>query len=259
MALVLPDVREIVTRICARPDVLDACRRRDLGTVIMVLGAHGLTQGQLSGLTGIPQGRLSEYKTRKRTPSASSTFQAFADGLGMPPAAREALGLAPNRADATSSGAEPRGQPAPDVIWAYPDKPLDVAGNLAWLWQSDLAGAAVLRGEIDPGAWNDASLRWLVDPGRLPDSDRAAGVRIGMADVQRFRATVELFGQLDDRFGGGHARKALIQYLRTDAERLLHGRYTDVVGRALFSATAEATLLAAWMSYDSMPGSSLAQ
>jgi hypothetical protein len=40
---------------------------------------------------------------------------------------------------------------------------------------------------------------------------------------------------------------------------LLHGRYTEKVGRALFSATAEATLLAAWMSYDSAPGSSLAQ
>ena len=50
-----------------------------------------------------------------------------------------------------------------------------------------------------------------------------------------------------------------IQYLSTDAERLLHGRYTEAVGRALFSATAEATLLAAWMSYDSMPGGALAQ
>jgi hypothetical protein len=80
-----------------------------------------------------------------------------------------------------------------------------------------------------------------------------------MADVDRFRATVQVFVQLDDRFGGGHARDALIQYLRSDAGRLLRGRYTEAVGRALFSATAEATLLAAWMSYDSMPGSSLAQ
>jgi hypothetical protein len=117
----------------------------------------------------------------------------------------------------------------------------------------------VLRGRIDPGAWNDASLRWLVSPGRQPDSELASGVRIGMADIDRFRATVEMFGQLDDRFGGGHARMPLIQYLSSDAERLLRGRYTEAVGRALFSATAEATLLAAWMSYDSMPGSALAQ
>lgn len=87
----------------------------------------------------------------------------------------------------------------------------------------------------------------------------AAGVRIGIADVSRFRATFGMFVQLDDRFGGGHARDALIQYLHTDGERLLHGRYSDHVGRELLSAAAEATLLAAWMSYDSMPSSSLAQ
>src|SRR6266851_9013341 len=83
MALgVPPDVREIVMRVCARHDVLDACRRRDLGTVITILGAHGLTQGKLAILTGITQGRLSEYKTGKRVPRASSTFEAFADGCG---------------------------------------------------------------------------------------------------------------------------------------------------------------------------------
>lgn len=80
-----------------------------------------------------------------------------------------------------------------------------------------------------------------------------------MADVERFRSTVDMFAQLDDRFGGGHARTALIQYLSADAGRLLNGRYTEATGRALFSSVAEATLLAAWMSYDSMPGSALAQ
>jgi hypothetical protein len=80
-----------------------------------------------------------------------------------------------------------------------------------------------------------------------------------MTDVNRFRATVGLSAQLDDRFGGGHARQSLVQYLSADADRLLHGRYTDDVGQALFSATAEATLLAAWMTYDSAPESALAQ
>jgi hypothetical protein len=87
------DVRGIVERVCARQDVLDACAKRDLGTVITVLNAHGLTQGQIAELTGILQGRLSEYARRKRTPKASTTFEVFADGLGMPPAARRALGL----------------------------------------------------------------------------------------------------------------------------------------------------------------------
>jgi hypothetical protein len=110
MAVDIPAIREVVERVCTRKDVLDSCKRRDLGAVITVLCAHGITQGQLSALTGIPQGRLSEYKTRKRMPAATSTFEAFADGLGMPPAARRALGLAPGTADSgplDSAGGRP--------------------------------------------------------------------------------------------------------------------------------------------------------
>ena len=94
MALGIFEVREIVERVFAQQDVLDACARRDLGRVIMILGAQGLTQGRISELTGISQGRLSEWARHKRKPRASSVFEAFADGLGLPPAAREALGLA---------------------------------------------------------------------------------------------------------------------------------------------------------------------
>jgi hypothetical protein len=98
MAVDIPVIQEVVERACTRKDVLDACNRRDLSTVITALSAQGVTQGQLSVLTGIPQGRLSEYKNRKRTPTATSTFEAFADGLRMPPAARRALGLDPEAA-----------------------------------------------------------------------------------------------------------------------------------------------------------------
>src|SRR6266536_1071546 len=112
MPLDVADVRRIVERVCARPDVLDACRKRDLGTVIEVLGDHGLTQGTVAGLTGISQGRLSEYKNHKITPKAKSIFEDFANGLKMPPSARQALGLSPDhpapRADARPDNAAPR-------------------------------------------------------------------------------------------------------------------------------------------------------
>jgi hypothetical protein len=80
-----------------------------------------------------------------------------------------------------------------------------------------------------------------------------------MGDVTRFRATVELFADLDNRFGGGHARESLVKYLSVDAGRLLRGRYSAEIGRELFAAVGEATLLAAWMTYDSAPASPLAQ
>jgi transcriptional regulator with XRE-family HTH domain len=261
MALAISEVRAVVQRVCARPDVVEACHRHDIGYVVEVLGNQKpkVTQGQIAALTGISQGRLSEYMRHKRTPASAKIFRDFADGLDMPAAARQALGLAPSRSLVNGGGLVPAmREPPDDVGLAYPDTPDDAADNVTRLWQADLADATELnRGRVDPGQWNDASLRWLVDPVSPPET--SAGVRIGMSDVARFRATVETFQRLDDRFGGGHARQALIQYLRVDGERLLRGKYTDVVGRALFSSVAEATLLTAWMTYDAAPASRLAQ
>jgi Creatinine amidohydrolase len=45
---------------------------------ITVLCANGVTQAQIATLTGIPQGRLSEYKTPKRAQTATATLIASA-------------------------------------------------------------------------------------------------------------------------------------------------------------------------------------
>jgi transcriptional regulator with XRE-family HTH domain len=261
VVLAISGVRRIVERVCARQDVLDACAERDLGYVIAVLSENGVTQEQIASLTGLHQNRLSDYKTGKHRPKEYSVFAAFADGLGFPPAARQALGLDASPPDAAGIGV-PRPRPASfaEVSLEYPCTAGRAAGNVVSLWQADLADQNVLmRGRIDAGAWKDASLRWLVDPVCPPEAGLPGGVRVGMGDVERFRVTVEAFGQLDDRFGGGHARQALIQYLSSEGDRLLRGRFTEVVGSALYSSVAEATLLAAWMSYDSAPRSALAQ
>ena len=215
----------------------------------------------MASLTGLHQNRLSDYKTGKHRPKEYSVFAAFADGLRLPRAARQALGLDASPLDAPGIGVpQPRPAPFAEVSLEYPGTAVRAAGDAVSLWQADLADQGVLtRGRIDPDAWKDASLRWLVDPVGAPDGDVLGGVRVGMGDVERFRVTVEAFGQLDDRFGGGHARQALIQYLSGDGDRLLRGRFTEVVGAVLFSSVAEATLLAAWMSYDSAPRSGLAQ
>jgi len=248
------DVRGIVERVCARPEVLDACTRRDLGTVISALMTGGLAQGRIAELTGISQGRLSEWVTGKREPKGVTTFQKFANGVSLPSAARRALGL-----DAGSQAAAVTASPG-DADLSYPGTAEQAARNVTRLWIADLDDAALIqRGRADPRAWNDASLRWLVDPGQVPGNHPVHGVHIGISDVERFRATVDVFARLDDRYGGGHARQALIQYLRTDADRMLSGKYTEAVGRELFAAVGESTLLAAWMSYDSAPAGALAQ
>ena len=67
---------------------------------------------------------------------------------------------------------------------------------------------AAQRGRIDPRAWGNASLRWLVDPGRVPAEQSSSTVRIGIGDVERFRTTVDMFDKLDGQFGGGTPAKS---------------------------------------------------
>jgi tetratricopeptide (TPR) repeat protein len=134
----------------------------------------------------------------------------------------------------------------------YPETLGAGSESLTRLWRADLEESSlVLKSQVDPKAWGDASLRWLLNPDISSAGLSGTGPSIGQSDVDRFRTTVDLFSQLDNRFGGGHARQSLIQYLATDGERLLRGRHSDAVRKSLFSTVAEATLLAAWMSYDS--------
>ena len=59
----------------------------------------------------------------------------------------------------------PRPAPFAEVSLEYPGTSAQAAGNVTSLWQADLADqGALVQGRIDPGAWKDASLRWLVDP-----------------------------------------------------------------------------------------------
>jgi hypothetical protein len=134
----------------------------------------------------------------------------------------------------------------------YPDTPEAAFAAVARLWRADLNSyEPLLTSEPSEPAWSEASLRWLVAPeAAFPAGPGTGSPRVGLADVAMIKSTADLFAQLDDRFGGDHARHSLIQYLSRDVAPLLSGRYTQAVGRALFSTVAEATLLAGWMSYD---------
>ncbi|MFD8390530.1 hypothetical protein ACFV2N_15305 [Streptomyces sp. NPDC059680] len=139
----------------------------------------------------------------------------------------------------------------PDLGLDFADRPETVATTVADLWRADLAQAEPLvRALPDSAAWNEASVRWLVSP---PDGEltRLGNVSVGVVDVDMVRSTADAFSTLDGKFGGGHARRALIQYLHTDVRPMLNGKYSDSVGKQLHSAVAEALLLAGWMSYDS--------
>ncbi|WFB11569.1 hypothetical protein LRS74_10270 [Streptomyces sp. LX-29] len=134
----------------------------------------------------------------------------------------------------------------------YPPSPEDAFRTVDQLWRADLHGyEPLLVSEPSLTAWSEASLRWLVAPEpAFPATPGRSGVRVGLADVAMIKSTSGMFAQLDDRFGGEHARHSVVQYLSRDVAPLLTGQYTEAVGRALFSTVAESTLLAGWMSYD---------
>ncbi|MGW7082247.1 hypothetical protein ACWGH2_01945 [Streptomyces sp. NPDC054871] len=139
----------------------------------------------------------------------------------------------------------------PDLGLDYPEHPEATAKTVADLWRADLGEAErLVRANPESAAWNTAALRWLVAP---PDGEltRTGNRAIGALDVEMVRSTADAFSMLDQKFGGGHARRALIQYLHTDVRPMLDGKHSDAVGKQLHSAVAEALLLAGWMSYDS--------
>jgi tetratricopeptide (TPR) repeat protein len=139
----------------------------------------------------------------------------------------------------------------PSLGTTYGKRPDDAVGSLASLWRADLEDTrAIVAAPTNSGAWADASLSWLVRADVDEIRERPAGARVGASDVLAVRTTAEAFALLDNNFGGGHARRALIQYLRSDVATLLAGRYTEQIGRDLYGAAAEATLLGAWMTYD---------
>src|SRR5262245_13654000 len=94
MALDRREIQERVNRAFAREDAIEACRQRDIGTLITILRRHGISQGVISSLTGISQGRLSEYANGIRVPTLD-TIEKFAIGLDIPEPARRALRLTP--------------------------------------------------------------------------------------------------------------------------------------------------------------------
>ncbi|MEU8545005.1 regulator [Streptomyces sp. NPDC048717] len=85
---------------------------------------------------------------------------------------------------------------------------------------------------------------------RQRGTDRGPGQRVSSGDIAALRSVGELFRTLDQAYGGGHARQALVRYLEHEAEPMLRGTYGESIGRRLFGAVADLTRLAGWTSYD---------
>jgi hypothetical protein len=80
--------------------------------------------------------------------------------------------------------------------------------------------------------------------------ERGPGQRVTAGDIAALRSVAELFRGLDQAYGGGHARQALVRYLEHELEPMLRGSYNEQTGRRMFSVAADLTRLAGWTAYD---------
>ena len=107
---------------------------------------------------------------------------------------------------------------------------------------SALYSLAALAVPLD--SWQD-----IADRGRQA---RGGGAVVGRREIDAVRDMLAVFSTADERFGGGHARLAVVQYLTSDVAGYLQGHFrSDPDRRAMFSAAAELTYLAGWKAFDS--------
>ncbi len=79
---------------------------------------------------------------------------------------------------------------------------------------------------------------------------RAAGRRVGMAEVQILTEQVTHLSRLDYQYGSGRLREQAVRLLHREANTVLHGSYSEKTGKALLIAVAQASRLAGRMALD---------
>jgi hypothetical protein len=151
---------------------------------------------------------------------------------------RADIGMAPRRA---GQGSQPLPWQPDAVIKAV----LDMTRSDLVSQPADPSGTELLSGP----ALLDAVRPWLhLEPAELPQPQRPG--KIGLADVEKIRATTAAFRAWDNLHGGGLSRDAVVAQLKATTELLRHGRMSDAVGRELFSAVADLSSVAGWMTHD---------
>ena len=107
----------------------------------------------------------------------------------------------------------------------------------------------LLGSAFSAAAFSEPALFALTMP-PAESTGRAAGRRIGMADVEIITEQLTHLKRLDHRYGSGRVREQMVQFLHREASTVLHGTYAEKTGKALLSAVAQASSLASWTTAD---------
>jgi transcriptional regulator with XRE-family HTH domain len=234
-------VQERLAQVFARQDFFEACKRRDAGAIVRILGAHGITQGEIGARTGQAQSTLSNYKRGINQAEFASTFEKFADGLGMPLPLRQALGLTGDSSSDRSGGtanAAAAGVPADTFDLIQLAEVIGRNGRnvkrreMLTLAAQLSATAALARSEV----WERLAYA-LTNPGVTNDTL-----------VREMEARSSGFHQLEEIASAQAVLKVLTVHLR-EVSTLINARASDPkddLRRRLIVVAGESSLLAGW-------------
>lgn len=102
-------------------------------------------------------------------------------------------------------------------------------------WVSETAPSVITSYLFSSPTWQDA-------PEPLITANAAA--------AERIRAFTRHLMDLDFQYGGGHVRRVLLFYFRSEIVPLLHERHSETIRREIFGAAAEVAQLLGWSAYD---------
>jgi transcriptional regulator with XRE-family HTH domain len=236
MPLDAAQVKDVIDRVFARQEGLEVCQRRDLGAIVRLCGKYGITQGAIASMTGIGQGRLSEYKRGKRGQPTLDTLEALADGLGLPAPARRALGLTPVTAP-HAPAADEHGFPIDTFDL---QRLAEEIGRRDRVKRRDMLALAASIGTGVAIAQSDVWERLayaLTNPGAINETV-----------VREMEARAAGFYQLEEIVSAQAILKGLTAHLR-EVSTLLNGTVSDPedhLRRRLIVVAGESSLLAGW-------------
>jgi tetratricopeptide (TPR) repeat protein len=132
---------------------------------------------------------------------------------------------------------------------AYPSRPETSVDLLARLSGADLEDDPIVaRSSWSKNATSGIVTGFLFDQSADPSSNQSLQRAVGSADI--IRATSSHLMDLDFRFGGGHVRRLLLFYFRTEVVPLLRKDHPDSTRQEIFRAAAEVAELLGWSAYD---------
>lgn len=224
------------------PEVVAAVRDRDARTVVRFLRRRvpALSQEALARMCGVAQSTIARAEAGQGLTDRRRAVEAL-QGLGAPLGGPPIATPSSKRSVVSElASAELFAESAPEVVT-----------QARLLWVADLEGRLPEHVLATPTEQlSTPLLRWLVAPPAVLEPESGAQLNVTRDDVHAITRACDLFEALDHEFGGGHARTAAVQYLNSEVAPLLRGRFTEKVGRALFSASARFAAKTGAMAYD---------